>query len=72
MKIKVEHIKVLLAKNYANRIKREFAEEVKSFPQIDLLDTYQYYKEREKNLSQEELIYLEVLKNEIEIRKEEI
>ena len=65
-------MKVKLSEVYVRRIKREFEQEVQSFSQIDLLDTYKYYEERKEYLSQEELAYLEVLKAELEKREEEI
>lgn len=43
-------------------------EEVKSFADIDLVDTYQYYNTRKEHLGALELIYLDVLRKEIDNR----
>ena len=47
---------------------KALTEEVKSFADIDLVDTYRYYKERETRLGTLEAIYLKVLKEEINAR----
>lgn len=53
--------------NIAYTIKA-LTEEVKSFGDIDLVETYQYYKERENHLCSLETLYMKVLMKEIRKR----
>ena len=58
-------MKVQTSDRYLRRI---LAEEIRDLKQEDLEDTFNYYKEREKHLSKEEKIYLEILEIEIKER----
>lgn len=49
-------------------IKKDFEKDVKGFEDKEILDAYDYYKPRERNLGIDEKIYLEVLIKEMKKR----